>query len=247
VGQHAADLLVGGLTPHTRPRGLRSPLSHPLRDWALGSSVPAPHPCPHLHQDRAHPTHICTRTVLTTQTSLSRGARCDPRCGAGQRRADLRLRPARQRLHVRAHICAGTALTPAATSAPGLRRPLSTSALGLGSPLVHICIGTAPAPVHIGARLGRPLSTSALGLDCLIPAISAPGLGAIYELGAVSAPSASDRAMRGRGEVRLAAQRASWLGLCRTVLCMGRCRAFSLHDHCRITDPRRGLGVCGAA
>ena len=34
-------------------------------------------------------------------------------------------------------------------------------------------------------------------------------------------PSASGRAMRGGGEVRLAAQHASWLGRCRTVLCMG--------------------------
>ena len=41
---------------------------------------------------------------------------------AGQRRADLRLRPARQRLHVRAHIFVGTALAPAATSSPRLPR-----------------------------------------------------------------------------------------------------------------------------
>ncbi len=61
--------------------------------------------CPHLHQDWAHPSHICTGTGPTPPTSAP---------GLGATRPHLRWDWAHP-----SHICAGTGSTPP-TSAPGL-------------------------------------------------------------------------------------------------------------------------------
>jgi hypothetical protein len=135
-------------SPHTR---VQEGCAHPFH--IRSGTGRCAHPCQlHIH------VHICTLTVQTTQTSLLRGARCDPRCGAGQRRADLRLRPARQRLHVRAHICAGTALAPAATLCAGTAPAPVRICIGTGLAPVHICAGTGlPHPCHICAGTRRDL------------------------------------------------------------------------------------------
>ena len=79
--------------------------------------------CPHLHQDWAHPFHICTGTRLIPATSAP---------GPGSPPPHLR-RDWAHRCHtcsgtklIPSHICTGTGLAPP-TSAPRLRSPLPIS------------------------------------------------------------------------------------------------------------------------
>ncbi len=147
------------------------------------SGRPAGSSCrPHLHQDWAHPCHICTGTRLAPATSA----------------------PTHRTLYVN-FVCAQTGFEEEvlgciakldAMQVPSQAHNTATSAPGLGSPLphlhrdwahpCHICTGTRLAPATSAPGLGSPLPHlhRDWALSChictgtrLAPSASAPGLG----------------------------------------------------------------------
>jgi hypothetical protein len=135
-----------------RPSMMRALASaQSMEAWSLKLEVGRRSPLPHLRQDCAHPSHICTGTGLTPAASAP---------GLGSTRPHLR----RGRAHP-AHICTRTGLTPP-TSAPGLRSPQPHLRRGRAHP-AHICAGSGLDPATtICARTGLALARRDKKLAC---------------------------------------------------------------------------------